>query len=221
MTDKDYKVRVIIPTRLRPKKLLKAVHSIPEWVSVCVECHVQSEDLLDIEFRRPVNIKEDTSIERDETFVKAVNRNCIKGYSCIVSSDDIYYEDNAIETALECMKEKFPDTDGVIGFNVYNMPGQSHDGAVTLVGDKFLNRFENRQMFCPQYLHFYVDTELAMYAKKVDKFFWCKDAKVYHEHPSVTGRPDATHKYKRDYKHNHDSGVFSSRQDRGLLWGKV
>ena len=213
-------VRVIIPTKNRKKKLAKAVSSIDSRVELIVE---GSDIDLDIDcslISREFVYNEDKSEERDMSFVPAINRNCIKGKHIIVSSDDIYYEEDTIEIAYRELIARFPDTDGVIGINNYNLGTAGHEGAVTLVGDKFLDRFPDRKIFCPEYWHFYVDTELTLLAKKLGRFYFCVEARVFHDHPCITKSYDATHHYKRSERHTRDGEVWKQRQESGKLWGE-
>ena len=220
LENKLEEVRVIIPTKNRKNKLAKAVSSIDSRVELIVEGSNEDLDIDRSLISREFVYNEDKSEERDMSFVPAINRNCIKGKHIIVSSDDIYYEEDAIEIAYKELIDRFPDTDGVIGINNYNLGSQGHEGAVTLVGDKFLERFPNRDLFCPEYLHFYVDTELTLLAKKLNRFYFCIESRVYHDHPSITGNYDSTHHYKRSERHTRDGEVWKQRQASGKLWGE-
>ncbi len=135
---------------------------------------------------------------------------------CILyASDDLVFHDNCIEVAFGAMKGCFPDTDGVIGLN------QLQDGisrgrkyAFGLVGKKFIKRFMDRELFCPEYIHFNGDREMGLYAMEVNKFYYCVDAKLDH----IRLFDETTRLGKMVYKS--DKIIFRKRQRNQLLWGR-
>ena len=135
---------------------------------------------------------------------------------CILyAADDIIFYHDCIRVALRTMKRHFPDTDGVIGLN------QLQDGiskgrkyAFGLVGKKFIKRFMDRELFCPEYIHFNGDREMGLYAMEVNKFYYCVDAKVNH-----IRLPDETTRLGK-IVYNSDKIIFRKRQQNQLLWGR-
>ena len=141
----------------------------------------------------------------------------VKGYF-LMGGDDMTFFTNAIDIAMEVMEDNFPDGDGVIGFNQTNLPNFCKAGFV-LVGRKFIDRFPDSEMYCPDYSHYFSDPEFMAYAESVGKFVYAEDAKVLHFHPSVTGKQDETSRHSRTHWKK-DKDTSNKRKDRDLLWGR-
>jgi len=94
------------------------------------------------------------------------------------ASDDLQFDSGTLGNALFDMNQHFPDGDGVIGIR----QDLKHfcPAAFSLVGNKFVNRFPDRQLYNPIYDHFCVDSELWHYALSEKKFFFSKNALVVH-----------------------------------------
>lgn len=101
----------------------------------------------------------------------------------ISASDDLMFDKDAIIKAKRIMKHHFPDGDGVVGFNQKNMR-HFCPGAFVVFGDKWADRFPDRQVYFPQYKHFCVDSELWHYAKSENKFAFAENANVKHIRPN-------------------------------------
>ena len=136
----------------------------------------------------------------------------------LMGADDMIFHPGAVQIALDAMNERFPDGDGVVGFNQSNLVEHCEAG-FTLIGPKFQERFEARGLFCPDYKHYYADTELLKYAKSVDKFYYCEDARVDHYHFSVTGEKDSTALESQKSRAT-DIETARKREEQGLLWGR-
>jgi len=135
----------------------------------------------------------------------------------LYATDDIEFKPHAIETAISAMANHFPDGDGIIGFNQVGQQDFSKSG-VALVGQKFLRRYPNRQLFCPQYFHFSCQ-EIERLGDRLNKIVLEKDASLIHYHP-VWNRSemDKTHEEARVYR-DKDLGLSSKRRAKGLIWG--
>ncbi|MCK9326768.1 MAG: hypothetical protein M0P69_14850 [Bacteroidales bacterium] len=132
-------------------------------------------------------------------------------------SDDIELDKDTLTIAYGCMKENYPDFDGIVGIK---QRGLDNKTGVLLIGSKFLDRFPERMAFCPIYKGLYCDTELAEYAQSVDKFTYCDKAVVTHYHPSLyPNKKDETHDIGRQYKVQ-DINNWDRRRAKGLLWGR-
>lgn len=137
--------------------------------------------------------------------------------------DDIEFRPDCIMIAIKTFLEKFSDTDGLLGLNQENIK-KDQDGfsanAMGLIGKKFAERFPNRQCFCPDYISFHADAELGNFARSIDKFYFCKEAKIIHYHPNYfKDLEDETHKIVREPK-NIDRETWNLRRKRNLLWGQ-
>lgn len=133
-------------------------------------------------------------------------------------SDDMIFKPNAIACAQYYLLEYFPDGDGVLGLKTENFDAK--DTSVMLLGEKFIQRFPDRQVYFPGYKHFGADTELGEFAKSIGRFRFCPEAVVTHFHP-VSGYPiDETHKHGRQYLRE-DLQLFEDRKQNKLVWGKA
>ena len=142
--------------------------------------------------------------------------------------DDVYLNEGALDAAVQCMGEKFPDLDGVIGFN-QTCVGHSNytfkEFGQCLFGRKFIERYKpvNYQICCPAYSHFYQDEEMYKYASNMGKFHFCKEATLDHNHPSFTGDVDETHNLTRfspSSPKSKDDKMYKYRKEIGLVWGQ-
>jgi len=136
-------------------------------------------------------------------------------------SDDLELEPTCLINAINCMAEKFPDLDGVVGMSISNFPeNKVVQASFGLIGTKFADRFPNRHVFCPEYDKFCIDEELELFAKSINKFHYCIDAKLYHHHPAHSDEePDDTHRHVRQYL-SKDLKQRLLRKQKELLWGK-
>ena len=68
-----------------------------------------------------------------------------------------------------------------------------------VIGKKFIERFPERQVCCPDYRFFYQDEEVLEYAKSIKKFVLCKEASLIHHSANFyKNEMDETHKISRD-----------------------
>jgi len=131
----------------------------------------------------------------------------------LYGSDDLVFPPKCISNAMAALKKHFPDVDGLVGIRQQNRPHGSKS-AFGLVGRKFVNRFPNNQMFCPDYVHYGSDTELADFARSINRFIFCKEAMVLH-----LDLRDKTDKLARTMFEK-DGVTRRTRASKGLLWGR-
>ena len=137
----------------------------------------------------------------------------------IYLNDDVLLHEDCIDQIVGCFHNKYPDFDGIIGLNQVNIP-DALDIAFGAVGYKYAERFPKKQFFCPDYYRFYGDSEIGEFAKKIDKFYFCADAKITHLHPSLYPEfKDTTHENVRRFlaKDRHTNVL---RKSMGLVWGE-
>jgi len=144
----------------------------------------------------------------------------MKADAMMYLNDDIILFGDTITNALEYMSKVYPDYDGVIGINQFNIPiNQMVKTAFGVIGTKFANRFPDRQVFCPDYDRFYADQELFVFSDRVHKFTFCNLVRLEHDHPVFNKNSmDATHKNVRQYLSS-DKTVFHNRRMKNLIWG--
>jgi hypothetical protein len=147
------------------------------------------------------------------------------GDFAILLCDDTELYRDCLDQINRCAETLFPDTDGVIGLNQVNIKGGegTSESAMVAVGRKFIERFGDHPLLCPDYQAFGADTELGKYAQSVGKFKFCEDAKLMHYHPSYfPNEMDETHNALRKNGEVHrDNKLYSRRvHSMKLLWGR-
>ena len=107
--------------------------------------------------------------------------------------DDCVPQKNFLLHAVNEMRRRFPDMDGLIALDdmVNKRPICSH----WLASKKLLPALGG-DFFYTGYDHWFCDDELMARTKKMGKFYWSQIAKVRHDHPLVTGEPLDEH-YRR------------------------
>lgn len=205
-----------IPSTGRPERLCDCLRSIDIEADVRVGA-VCGDDLpSDIPTRIAERISFEFSID-----TPVIIQNVLAGKSrghVLPISDDIVFDKGAIQTALDALDLHFPDSDGVVGFNIKNMTEKDKSPyAFMLIGETFFNERLGRVLFYTGYKHFFADTELGEYADSVGKFKFCAEAMLTHFHPSTGTPADATHTKNRGEKWQHDHRLY---QDRKKSWQK-
>lgn len=132
------------------------------------------------------------------------------GDAVLYASDDLVFEKDCIEKAVKMLKEKFPDTDGLIGIR-QDIKGCS--SAFGLMGRKFIDRFPHRCVFCPDFIHYSSDFEIGRFARNINKWGYCESALVRHKRlKDQTWR--VAHKVRdRDFE------TMKLRRQKKLFWG--
>ena len=143
--------------------------------------------------------------------------------------DDVELHPDTLEKAVRTFERCFPDTDGVVGLN-HICPGHpNYNGkpfAFNLIGKKFIERYPNRQVCCPDYTFWYQDEELYDYADSliirsgVSRFYFCKESLLNHYHPGFCKEEDETHRISRGNIYSRDYETYRQRKIKKLTWGK-
>lgn len=206
-------INIIIPTYNRPDLLIKTIHSIKrnsyKDVSIFVVVDGNREILEKV-------LPEDVAIlfnpERRD-WVYSINRGIFYAISdaVIYAADDLIFQEDCLERAVRAMEEKFPDGDGLVAIK------QSVVGCNTafgMFGHKFIERFPERCVFCPDYIHYCGDSELGQFARNINCLYVCNEAKVVHHRLK-----DATYNIAKPVE-GKDFHCHRVRRDAGLLWGR-
>ena len=127
------------------------------------------------------------------------------------ASDDLIFQPDTITKMMADMNRLFPDGDGIIG--VTQQLGKFCPAAFGLVGRKWVNRFPNRQMMYPKYIHFCSDSELWRYSRGIKRFHLSKAA-VHHNRPFDNCKKLAQTTLTRDRR------IWFPRRDAGKFWPK-
>jgi len=213
-------ITIVIPTRNRVDKLQRTITSIPllDWIHTIIVC---DGDEASYEYlSRRYEGDEYISIRLIKEHVGSVHaRNSVIMKDIpdglLYATDDIVFFRGAIEHAFEMFNETFPDDDGVVGFK--QTVSHSPTG-VALVGSAFLDRYKDRQLFCPNYFHFSCQ-EVHWHAERLNKFLYDRRAIIEHYHPIYfPNEMDETHNEARVYREQ-DHRLMATRRKAGLIWG--
>lgn len=128
----------------------------------------------------------------------------------IYASDDLFFPPGCIEYAMIKMRQRFPDGFGVISI------GKKHKCAFGLLGRKFIEHFPDRQVFCPDYVHYGSDSELWRTVNKLGKFDYLRHRPSSVAHPRIVY--DET-KEMAEENRTKDQAIYRKREEMGLNWG--
>jgi len=198
-------VEVCCPTLNRPREVIRLRNSLPDDVLFTPSLELQPRALTQI-----VN----------ELFQRST------GDIVIMAADHLEFKPQCIEAIRECFTKRFPDLDGVVGLNLVNLPHTERisEYCFLALGRKFIGRFtangKYQGVFCPEYYHFYGDTEFGLFAEKIGKFAYDERASVFTWHPNAgNARRDRTYSASRSRK-GFDDAMWRLRQAAGLYWGE-
>lgn len=211
-------LNINIPTKGRPEKLTRCLKSIDYSGehNIFLSCYDAKEDLpLPIDSEDwPENVR----IFEDKTKLTIETHNHIckfKGHF-LGLSDDIVFHPEALDKAVEMLETELC-SDGIVDFNVANM--DAPDGCYMMLGNKFIDKFQNRTPYFPGYRFMFASAELRDFAKSIDKFKKGWEICLNHFHPSVTGKPDATHtRIRMKGIIEDDRRIYTERKKSGMLW---
>lgn len=128
----------------------------------------------------------------------------------IYASDDLIFPPDCIENAMITMQREFPDGYGVVSL------GRKTKCIFGLIGNKWVNHFPKREVFCPYYIHYGADAEHTRFCQKIEKFTYPpkRDSQVKHYRLN-----DETRIFARSSR-TRDLTMRRSRELRGRLWGE-
>ncbi len=136
-------------------------------------------------------------------------------------NDDCEFHKDTIINILNEFEKAYPDYDGVMGIRQSNaIDDQGFEGAFTVIGSKYADRFPDRKVWCPDYYRLHADAEMTNYAKSINKFCYSPKCQIIHWHPAFGGQIDSTHIKVREYR-DYDKKIYRLRQGRKLLWGQT
>jgi glycosyltransferase involved in cell wall biosynthesis len=216
------RLEVIIPTRNRLQKLLRTLETIPGLaggieIRIVVICDGDRRTAEHVMLSVP-KVSRLTYVQRHSGAVYCRNlATQAADDGVLYATDDITFHPGSIDIAVNAFEEKFPDDDGVVGFNQSNHGHFSRAG-VAIVGQKFLRRYPDRKLFYPKYFHFACQ-EVARASLELGKYFFCEAACLTHHHPMLErAERDLTHVEARKWK-DRDRQISSERERAGLTWG--
>jgi len=127
----------------------------------------------------------------------------------IFASDDLTFRPGSIKCAMAKMQECFPDGFGVIAL------AKKNKCTFGLFGRKFADHFPDRQVFCPDYIHYSSDSELMRCVRALDKYAFPPERESMVLHARLK---DDTWRLARAVK-SRDHWVRHAREEKGYLWG--
>lgn len=222
------KIDIIIPTRNRLKKLCRCLDSIPRKgtgldIQVTIVCDGDAKTATafigDERVDQVIFLRE----HRGSVYARNIATQAIEGH-VICAVDDMEFMPGAIEEAHRVLMEKYPDGDGVVGFfradRDYSKIPKASSGmyaGVALIGQKFLQRYPNRKLFCPEYFLFAAQ-EVTNLGTKLGKICVADNAKMFHHAPRKGGGMDQTHIDGRQHRLI-DRATKKRRGEAGTIWG--
>ena len=127
----------------------------------------------------------------------------------IFGSDDIIFPPDCITCAMARMRECFPDGFGVVSI------GKKNKTTFGLFGRKWVDHFPDRQVFCPDYIHYAGDSELYRTARHLRKYAFPpkRNSSVQHSRLKDETWRLARSVMVRDHK------IRDERWKKGYMWG--
>ena len=145
--------------------------------------------------------------------IHACNRNVEGEFDILVlASDDMIVQERGWDKYLiECMKIRYPDTDGVLWFNDGYTGNKLN--TMCILGKKYYERFH--YIYHPSYDSLFSDNEFMEVANKLKKQTYFKRVLFKHEHPANNGFGyDLLYK-KNDTKYHKDHSTWLRRKAKG------
>jgi hypothetical protein len=140
----------------------------------------------------------------------------------ICGNDDAVFHPDTITRVVQLLLDTYPDGDGIIGIHTENALENQHGGefAFPAIGRKYLRRFPRMHFLCPDYLHWYGDTEMGAYAEQIGRFFCDPSIAVFHDRPwPPTEQTDST-RTAAFQMIQADQLTRKLRETNNYLWGE-
>ena len=224
------KIDIIIPSLARYEKLHRCLISIKKAIEYKQVNDIKvflyfsrHEDMTEFNLSPPAwlycDLIQDYKFAHSTVFNYHIKDS--KADAILYASDDIEFHEDCLDKVANCMTENYPDMDGLIGINQINIdPDIAVKYAFGLIGAKYAKRFPSKQVVCPDYITYYTDWSIGACAIYLNRFKFCKEAKLIHHHPFVDEKNiDDTYRKGQEIR-GIDAKTHKERQDLGLLWGK-
>ncbi len=209
------KVTIIIPTCSfsRFPLLVNTVETIQAGEYKNVHPIIVADGNLQIEREAKEKLHHVTVISNEKRmdWVFSINR-VLKEFDSdyyIFGSDDLTFRSGSIKYAMAKMQKCFPDGFGVIAI------AKKNKCTFGLFGYKFADHFPDRQVFCPDYIHYASDSELMRCVRALDKYAYPPERTSMVLHVRLK---DETWRFARAVKRR-DHAIRDERQEKGYLWG--
>jgi glycosyltransferase involved in cell wall biosynthesis len=213
--DKLMKVTIIIPTcsSERIPTLIKTVESIQAGTYKNIHPIIVADGNPRIEREAKEKLHSVSVISNRERkdWVFSINR-VLKEWDSdyyIYASDDLIFPGGCIKYAMATMQERFPDGFGVVSI------GKKGRAAFGLIGRKLVEHFPDRQVFCPDFIHYAGDSELMRTVSKLGIYAFPPQRESMVRHARMK---DETWRLARSVK-NRDHKIRQEREEKGYMWG--
>ena len=197
------KVSIVIPTLCRPEKLHRLLLKIKENAGYDnYEVLVGTDEFPPNNKGVPTMLKELVEKSTGE-LVMYLGNDCIP-------------EKDFLQLAVFRMIREFPELDGLIGLNDGYWNGEF---ATHFLASKKLLPYLDEEFFHTGYYHTGCDNELTERCRKIGKYIYAEEAKVFHDHPVQTGfrSQDLDEVYKIAYRFDrmeHDKNLLHERSEK-------
>jgi len=209
-------VSIIIPTRQRLDRLLHTITSLRDAgatglteLVIVVDNDPEIYDYLKAKHLADILIYNTERLEAVASWNTGAAM--ANGDYLFTGADDIIFKPGWLDRALEAMQSR---NYGVVAINdMHNGP----DGPAThvLINRQFSRDHLGGVLWCPHYVHYFIDTEVKIRAATIGRFHWCKEAIVEHQHPAA-GKAKNDSLYQESQKWwEQDERTFNERQKAG------
>lgn len=207
------KTAIAITTIYRPLKLKLVVESIPKEYPVVIACWNEERDTMKMD-RDYILIEMDGAsiCERSWAITEMM-----KDYNILGLCDDTKIFSDTISKAERQLEMAFGDSNGVCGIQcIHNHPEPVPNYAFCLYGSKWIDSFEDRKIYCPEYQRFCIDREWHLNAVTSKRWTYCHNSWVYH----MDQDNDKTHNFgDREKIIQEDTLTYIRRRHQGVVWG--
>jgi hypothetical protein len=227
------KLNIVIPTLGRTEKLLNAVGSIAQAITLIPDERV----FLYIYYSNKEDFDKDTIgflkypwiftrlLEEPYNVGTFWNKHIKENIFDIMIylNDDVILEIQCLKKIVEIFNTKFQDLDGIVGIRQKNIPSsQALQTAFGAIGVAYTERFPDKKVFPFMYKRFYGDKEIFEYSTKINKLYFSEDGpELIHLHPAFTKENvDNTHVSVRKYLKD-DRLLYEKRHKENKLWGET
>lgn len=145
----------------------------------------------------------------------------IDGDLYFYGADDIQFFPDCISKLVKAMGEIFPTGDGFVSARQHVILSRNRikhkkcGGAFGLMGRRFIDRFPDRVVFCPDFFHGSSDKELKDFAVRAGAYHLCLDAIVLHSRETK----DETRRLRKEAQPQ-DHEIRRIRMSKELFWGE-
>ncbi|MCK4827786.1 glycosyltransferase family 2 protein [bacterium] len=127
----------------------------------------------------------------------------------VYAADDVTFPSGCIANAVAIMEERFPD-----GFGLVNL-FRRNKVIFGLFGRKFADHFPERQVLCPDFIHYGADREITEFVNELDIYASVGKRNYIKHHPK---KYDETWRLAELVIHK-DPETRRERRKKGYKWG--